>query len=57
MDFFSQLDYERHNQHPRRVEDDDQNNVNDRQDPELEHQSENEQNEEPVSGGNFSATF
>ncbi|XP_034294928.1 Golgi integral membrane protein 4 isoform X2 [Pantherophis guttatus] len=39
--------YERHNQHPRRVEDDDQNNVNDQQDPELEHQSENEQNEEP----------
>ncbi|XP_058044574.1 Golgi integral membrane protein 4 isoform X3 [Ahaetulla prasina] len=38
--------YERHNQHPRRVEDD-QNNAHDQQDPELEHQSENEQNEEP----------
>ncbi|XP_026561587.1 Golgi integral membrane protein 4 isoform X1 [Pseudonaja textilis] len=40
--------YERHNQHPRRVDDDDdQNNANEQQDPELEHQSENEQNEEP----------
>ncbi|KAG8136130.1 hypothetical protein E2320_009106 [Naja naja] len=39
--------YERHNQHPRRIDDDDQNNANEQQDPELEHQSENEQNEEP----------
>ncbi|XP_039178747.1 Golgi integral membrane protein 4 isoform X2 [Crotalus tigris] len=39
--------YERQNQYPSRVEDDDQNNANEQQDPELEYQSENEQNEEP----------
>lgn len=39
--------YERANQHPSKVEDDDQNNANEQQDPELEHQPENEQDEEP----------
>lgn len=48
--FIFKLDYERQNQHPSRVEDDEQNNANEQQDPEMEYQSENEQNEEPVSG-------